>query len=854
MRNVLFRILSLALLSLSLTLVCCKEQDPNQGAKQLKIEPREVVFAKGASSQTISVTTNAESWTAVIKEGDWFTITPESGTAPGGEVTISAGECGTSTRTGKLEFSAPGCLKVTVNVSQEPVSEVIGPGKTGLFTIEETPDADQSCTLYYRAAQGTPFYGYTQPIYAHIGIVETEWMYVQADWNTNIDKCRWTEMEEKNLWKLELKPTIREYFASGDTPVTRIGVVVRSADGKTQTEDLFIKVNDSKNSFEPDPVVVESAPAGVKKGINYNADGSVTLVLYDKDTKGERHDWCYLIGDFNGFKRTKEYAMKRDEQLGVWWYTIPSVEKGREYLFQYYLGKGDSSVKIHDPYTTIVYDSSNDKYISSSTYPGLRSYPEGTSGLVGAFCYSPADSYQWKNTDFKIKDQDDLIIYELHLRDFSSSSDLNGALEKLDYLSDLGVGAIELMPIQEFDGNDSWGYNPCSYFALDKAYGFSDKYKQFIDECHSRGIGVLVDVVYNQATGAHPYAKMYWDASANRTASNNPFFNVEAPHPYNVFHDWNHENAVVRAHVKESLEYLLTEYKVDGFRFDLTKGFSNRKCDESNASSYDQSRVDILKDYNSAIRKVNPDAVVILEHFCETKEENALAQEGMKVWRNLNYAFCQAAMGVSSGSDFGGLWTGTSMPFGSLVGFSESHDEERSAYKSLAYGDASVKGSLKTRMQRESLCAAFLLCVPGPKMLWQFQELGYDESIETGGRTGRKPLHWEYLEVSERKALHDDYRTLLKFRKDNPEFFTKDATVSLKIGSANWAAGRTISITSGQKSFVLVGNFGTSASSISVSFPSDGTWTNYLDSKESYTGSSASLEMGAAEWKIFIKQ
>ena len=286
----------------------------------------------------------------------------------------------------------------------------------------------------------------------------------------------------------------------------------------------------------------------------------------------------------------------------------------------------------------------------------------------------------------------------------------------------------------------------------------------------------------------------------------------------------------------------------------MTKGFSNRKCDESNASSYDQSRVDILKDYNSAIKKVNPDAVVILEHFCETKEENALAQDGMKVWRNLNYAFCQAAMGVSSGSDFGGLWTGTSMPFGSLVGFSESHDEERSAYKSLTYGDASVKGSLKARMQRESLCAAFLLCVPGPKMPWQFQELGYDESIETGGRTGRKPLHWEYLEVSERKALHDDYRTLLKFRKDNPEFFTKDATVSLKIGSANWAAGRTISITSGQKSFVLVGNFGTSASSISVSFPSDGTWTNYLDSKESYSGSSASLEMGAAEWKIFIKQ
>ena len=221
----------------------------------------------------------------------------------------------------------------------------------------------------------------------------------------------------------------------------------------------------------------------MKHGINYNADGSVTLVLYDKDTRGQRHDWCYLIGDFNGFKRTKEYAMKRDDQQGVWWYTFTSAEKGKEYLFQYYLGKDDDSKKVHDPYSEIVYDSSNDKYISSSTYPDLRSYPEGTSGLVGAFCVSP-ETYRWKNEGFRIKDKDDLVIYELHLRDFSSTSDLNGAYSKLDYLSDLGVGAIELMPVQEFDGNDSWGYNPCSYFALDKAYGSPARYKEFIDECH----------------------------------------------------------------------------------------------------------------------------------------------------------------------------------------------------------------------------------------------------------------------------------------------------------------------------------------------------------------------------------
>lgn len=843
--------ISLLFTILSLFSVSCGEKDPLQTAKQLKIEPSTVVFAKAASSQTITVTTNAETWNCVVKEGDWFTVSPLSGTAPGGEVVIKAEECGAQPRSGRIEFSAPGCLKVTVNVSQEPLNEIIGPGKTGLFTVEDLPDADSGCTLYYRAAQGTKFFGYTKPIYAHIGIVETEWMYVQADWNTNIDKCLWHPTDEANLWKLELKPTIREYFGSGDTPVNKIGVVVRSADGSIQTEDLFIKVNDSKNSFVPDPVVKESAPSGVRHGINYNPDGSVTLVLYDKDSRGQCHDWCYLIGDFNGFRRTTEYAMKRDDQQGVWWYTFTSAEKGKEYLFQYYLGRGDDSKKIHDPYSEIVYDSSNDKYISSSTFPDMHAYPEGTSGLVGSFCVDPAP-YEWKNGDFKIKDKDDLVIYELHLRDFSSSSDLNGALDKLDYLDDLGIGAIELMPVQEFDGNDSWGYNPCSYFALDKAYGSPRMYKNFIDECHGRGIAVIVDVVYNQATGAHPYARMYWDAASNKTASFNPFFNVDAPHPYSVFHDWNHENKIVRNHVKESLCYLLEEYKVDGFRFDLTKGFTNRQCNEENASSYDQGRIDILKDYNSAIKAVNPDAVVILEHFCETREENALAAEGMKVWRNLNYAFSEAAKGNASGSDLGGLWTGTSMPFGSLVGYSESHDEERTAYKSLSEGNSSVKNSLKARMQRESLCGAFLLCIPGPKMLWQFQELGYDVSINEGGRTGRKPVHWEYLDDSDRKQLHDDYRTLISFRNDNPEFFDKEAIVNLKVGTSSWLNGKSISIANGGKSFILVGNFNLKDASIDVEFPSEGTWTNLQDPDESYIGSAASIDMSASQWKIFI--
>ena len=304
--------------------------------------------------------------------------------------------------------------------------------------------------------------------------------------------------------------------------------------------------------------------------------------------------------------------------------------------------------------------------------------------------------------------------------------------------------------------------------------------------------------------------------------------------------------------MKRSLEYLLTEYKVDGFRFDLTKGFTSKSSTESTASNYDQSRVDILTDYTKAVKAVNPDAVVILEHFCETKEENALAKAGAKVWRNLNNAYCQAVMGFSSESSFSGLWTGTSMPFGSYVGYMESHDEERTAYKSEAYGVSGVKGNLGVRMQREALAAAFFLTVPGPKMLWQFEELGYDISIEENGRTGKKPIHWDYYDVSERKALYNSYSELLKFRKDNPEFFDSSASFSWNVGTSAWATGRTITCTSGSKAFVVVGNFDTSARTVNVTFPSSGTWKNFRNSSDSLNGSSASIDLAAGEWKLYV--
>lgn len=803
------------------------------------MEPVLVKFTSAAGSSAVKVTTDAVAWNASVKDAAWLKVLPETGNG-NDDVTFTVEKNEGARRSTVVTFSSENSKDVQITVIQEKGEAPVE--KTGLYADPERPDADQPCVLYYKADRESPFFDKSGDLYAHIGI--NEWAYVQADWGQNIEKCKFQQTDTPNLWKLEVTPSVRTWFGAENDEVFRICIVVRNVDGSAQTADMFLAVEDSKNSFVPDEVVEESVPAGAQHGINYNEDGSVTFVFYEKDKKDNRYDWCYLIGEFNGWERKSEYAMKRDESAGCWWITCNGFESGKEYMFQYMTGNDDVRLRLSDPYSEITY-SGDDQWISSSTYPDLRQYPSETSGYVSAFEIGRTP-YSW--TDFQIEDEDDLIIYELLLRDFTENGgkegNLKNAMDRLDYLETLGVNAIELMPIQEFDGNDSWGYNPNHYFAMDKAYGTREMYKQFIDECHKRGIAVIIDVVYNHLTGNNAFDKMY-------PLNNNPFFNEFAPHPYSVFEDINHENDVIVNYIKRSLGYLLTEYNVDGFRFDLTKGFTNNKSNESTASNYDASRIAILKGYNDYIRSIDPNAVVILEHFCSDSEEKELAEAGMKVWRNVNYAYGQAAQGTKNDSGFGGLWTGSNgMKFGAYVGFMESHDEERNAYRQKTYGQAGVKGNLEMMMRRLELNAAFFLTVPGPKMIWQFGELGYDVSIEDGGRTGRKAPKWEYLDVPERKALYDTYCGLIKFRRDNPEFFDSTASFSWKVGTNDWDEGRFITCTAGNRSFVVVGNFTSEERTFTVEMPSAATWTDHFDRETSYEGDTLNLTLPAGEFRL----
>jgi len=590
----------------------------------------------------------------------------------------------------------------------------------------------------------------------------------------------------------------------------------------------------------PAPVTDQARPAGLKDGINYIDNTTATLLMY---APGKNN--VFVIGDFNNWSQLNSYQMKRDGNY--WWLTITGLTPGKLYGFQYLV---DGTLKVSDPYTELVLDPWNDQWINQyySIFPNLKPYPVGkTDGLVATLQTAKA-AYNWSVPSFTMPSKENMVIYELLLRDFTPEKSLNAAILKLDYLKNLGITAVELMPVQEFDGNNSWGYNPNHYFAPDKAYGTPETYKKFIDECHKRGIAVFLDMVFNQASGICPFAALYWDSTNNRPAANNPWMNAVAPHPYSVLNDFNHSFSGTKEYFKRVLQYWITEYKVDGYRMDLTKGFTQTQSTEATASNYDQSRINNLSDYYNAVKAVKGDAMFILEHFCNNDEETALANMGMYLWRNSNNAYCQSAMGYQSSSDFSGMVTTPRQ----WVGYAESHDEERNFYKAKMYGAGTLMTDSIARLSRIPVNIAFTTLIPGPKMIYEFGEMGYDYSINSnGGRTNEKQPAWNWLSLPLRKAAMEASSKIMNLRKLYPKAFTQ-GNFSLNIGANDWNSGRRIGLAHSDLNMVMLGNFGTTAITANPAFSSTGIWYNLLSGSQfSVSNTNMTITMQPGDLLIF---
>ena len=472
--------------------------------------------------------------------------------------------------------------------------------------------------------------------------------------------------------------------------------ITLSSSGTYTLKAIATSGNESKETeisiYVKSPTQNQTMPVGVTSGFNNNGDGSATFVLLAPNKSD-----VLLIGDFNNWVVNENYQLYKDGEY--FWITLNNLNQNTEYAYQFLV---DYNIKIADPYSEKILDPWTDQYIKSGNYPNLKAYPEGlTTGYVSTFKINE-ELYNWNITNFTKPDQDNLIIYEMLVRDFTESDSYTEALTHLDYLESLGVNAIELMPVNEFEGADSWGYNPALYMALDKSYGTKNNFKAFIDACHERGIAVLADVVFNHSYGQSPLVQMYWDTLNNRPAADNPWYNQQSnfSNPSAQWgYDFNHESNYTSSFFKDVLDYWMNEYKIDGFRFDFTKGFSNTPYGTSSwGSTYDASRITILKNYADHVWNNNPTnkPYVIFEHLADNSEETELANYGIMLWGNMNHSYNQNTMGYGSNSDISWIsykQRGWNNP--NVVGYMESHDEERIMYNNLNNGASNSTYNVK---------------------------------------------------------------------------------------------------------------------------------------------------------------
>lgn len=651
-----------------------------------------------------------------------------------------------------------------------------------------------------------------------------------------------------------------ELKINGTSKATATGTTLTYSQAFASTGDYECILSATANSVTVrDTVIIcvastptnQTRPSGALDGINYNSSNpnQVTLVMYAKDKSNVIADNVFVLGDFNNWSFSNTYQMKKDGTTGYFWLTIDGLEAGKEYAFQYGVKIGTKVIQISDAYTEKVLDPWNDKYIDNDIYPNLT-YPAKGDGPVSVLQTSkPAFNWSNETLSFNGPDKNNLVIYELWIHDFSPLSTIKAVTARLDYLQSLGVNAIELMPITEFDGNISWGYNPNHFFAPDKSYGTANDYKTFIDECHKRGMAVILDMVFNHATGVNPFAKLYYGTTG--VASNNPWFNTVAPHDASVNQDFNHNFTGTSDYFKRVLQYWLTEYKIDGYRMDLSKGLCGADCNN---------RTTIINNYYNSVKAVKSNAYFILEHWYGS-EEPGFVSNGMLCWgggSGMNDSYSQTAMGwldqnddISAANKQGWVY------------YCESHDEERNFYKAKAYGNGNLKTDETARLNRVPLNVAFNTMMKGPKMLWQFEELGFDYSIlsnATGGvgdRVDPKPvpeaLGW--YKNALRMGSFEKVAQLLKLR-DKYETMFLNGTCNVTAGHG--VSGRYIQWSYNSDKLVVAGNFNVSGGTtftgnVNVApFASTGTYYEYFTGETLVVNStSQTITLQPGELRIY---
>ncbi|NNF73698.1 MAG: T9SS type A sorting domain-containing protein, partial [Flavobacteriaceae bacterium] len=610
------------------------------------------------------------------------------------------------------------------------------------------------------------------------------------------------------------------------------------------------------------PTVTEqAAPPGIEDGINYGGDNTKATLMLNAPNK----DFVYVAASWNSYTPGASDLMKRDPSTGKYWLEITELTPLTKYNYQYWvydqspIADSPSLVKTADPFSTVVLSPFDDPFVPPTTYPDLPTYPAGQEREVTLLETGRAP-YNWVVPDFTPPKKEDLIIYEVLIRDFDSDRNFQDLIDRIDYFKNLNITAIQLMPIMEFDGNESWGYNTAYHMALDKFYGTEDKFKEFIDLCHQNGIAVILDIALNHATGRNPLVRMWMDDPDNDgwggPSTENPYFNQSATHTYSVFNDFDHSNLLTQNYTERVISHWINEFKIDGFRWDLTKGFT-QNCSDSDVNcteSYQIDRVARLKAYADHSWLEDPEHYVIFEHLGTAAGSNLEGVEwadyrigegkGIMMWGKMNDNYNQLTMGYDSNSNFilmGHVARGYSDK--RLIGYAESHDEERLMYKNLQFGNSSGGydvTNLNTALSRMPALGAVTLTIPGPKMIWHFAELGMENSIFTCSdgsfndpdcKLSTKPQpQWmnNWLSDPNRNQIYNAWSRINNLKINEPVFEGDYAIDSGTLTPRIYVFDNGIPANE-LRNVVILANFDVVAQNVTPDFPYTGTWYDLMD-------------------------
>jgi 1,4-alpha-glucan branching enzyme len=546
----------------------------------------------------------------------------------------------------------------------------------------------------------------------------------------------------------------------------------------------------------------------------------------------------YVPGEFNGWS-TSATKLGKDLTNGVWngyWSAdVTSATNGQQY--KYYLTYSGGSVWKHDPRAR--------KEVSSSTGAGGND-----------IIYDPT-AFNWTNDAPVAPALNDLVIYELHIGTFynpNSGSGLQGkftdATNKLDYLKSLGVSAVEVLPIAEFPGTASWGYNPADIFAADNnSYGGPDGFKTFVKACHARGLAVLLDVIHNHY-GPTDLDLWNFDGWTGGGAGGGIYFYQDSTlssTPYGSRPNFSRQP--VRDFIQQNFQMWLDECHVDGFRWDTPGLMMNA------GSTFIPDAATLITTINNFIHTNYAGKISISEDVYnyagfdsawDTSYPYAVTPiltNTVDASRNLNTLASALAYNVRYGGNAG---------YG-RVAFLESHDvvgDLNSGTRLVTAIDPGTPNSWRAR-KLSLLGAALTFTAPGVPMIFQGQEMLENQQFSSG-----RPVDW--TKTNTYAAIVNGYRDLTGLRRnfdggvaglkgDQISFLQIDNTKKL-LAYRRWQTN------SPTQDVVVIANLtGTAQTNYSVAFPRAGNWylhfntdaTNY-SADFSNLGSSTVTASGAS--------